>query len=839
MSTIKLKRSAVAGRVPTTAQLELGEVAINTADGKLYFKKYDPVANTESIVDVSADLDAAAILSLLSGVDGANSGLDADLLDGQEGSYYLDWANFTGTSTGVTANTYGSSTAIPVITVDTDGRITNANTVAVAGVDDFTYDAANNQLSLTTGDGTVYNIFLNQFKDLVVEDLTANSINISTLGFDALDVEGDVSANNGHFANDLNVERLIANSGSFDSNVVIRGTLAVLGDSSHNQSNGDLTANNAFFSGNVNVGGVVNGALLDTGVTANTYGSATAIPVITINSEGRITSANTTPVAGVSGFTYSAANNTITLETGDGSVFHIQTETEVTLTGDVTGTATATDGNISITADIANTGVTAGTYGSASQIPVVTVAADGRITAMSNTAVAGVDDVVWNSSNSTLSIATGDGTSYQTLMDTFESEFNVNTTSGTGSPTIYLRQGGTVKGSLSFINGNGVRVYDNQTSSFLEFTTPSQAATDAQRDGLRYSYNVTGTGTVEKKIFHEGFMGSGSGLDADTLDGYSAQEIFDQSANTASSLVGDGQVDIVANNGLVVASTTFTLNQANNASIHIQHADTSTQASVTNVQGSVIQSVGVDDFGHVTSLGTLNLDNRYYTETELDAGQLDNRYYTETESDATFVVQTTQVIAGDGLTGGGALSGDVTINHDDTSSQANVAFANTGASQEFVEALDFDDFGHVISVTKGVRTYLDQATADARYVNVTGDTMTGNLTVQGNLNLSHSTLVSSSTTTTTTAQTVIQIFPTTYSGGELTITATQGSARHISKLLITHDGSTAIATEYGTVYTGSSLATYDVSISGPFVQLLASPASSSSTVFKVVGTTIT
>lgn len=40
MSTnIKLKRSSVSGNVPTTAQLESGEMAINTADGKLFFKK--------------------------------------------------------------------------------------------------------------------------------------------------------------------------------------------------------------------------------------------------------------------------------------------------------------------------------------------------------------------------------------------------------------------------------------------------------------------------------------------------------------------------------------------------------------------------------------------------------------------------------------------------------------------------------------------------------------------------------------------------------------------------------------------------------------------------------
>lgn len=33
---IKLKRSAVAGRVPTTSDLQLGEVGMNTYDGALY-----------------------------------------------------------------------------------------------------------------------------------------------------------------------------------------------------------------------------------------------------------------------------------------------------------------------------------------------------------------------------------------------------------------------------------------------------------------------------------------------------------------------------------------------------------------------------------------------------------------------------------------------------------------------------------------------------------------------------------------------------------------------------------------------------------------------------------
>lgn len=50
MSTVKLKRSGVAGKIPTIAQVDLGELAINTYDGKLYLKK--DVDGTESIVEI-------------------------------------------------------------------------------------------------------------------------------------------------------------------------------------------------------------------------------------------------------------------------------------------------------------------------------------------------------------------------------------------------------------------------------------------------------------------------------------------------------------------------------------------------------------------------------------------------------------------------------------------------------------------------------------------------------------------------------------------------------------------------------------------------------------------
>lgn len=50
-NTVKLKRSATPAQAPTTGQLDLGEVAINTYDGKMYIKKDD---GTASIVEIGA-----------------------------------------------------------------------------------------------------------------------------------------------------------------------------------------------------------------------------------------------------------------------------------------------------------------------------------------------------------------------------------------------------------------------------------------------------------------------------------------------------------------------------------------------------------------------------------------------------------------------------------------------------------------------------------------------------------------------------------------------------------------------------------------------------------------
>lgn len=78
--------------------------------------------------------------------------------------------------------------------------------------------------------------------------------------------------------------------------------------------------------------------------------------------------------------------------------------------------------------------------------------------------------------------------------------------------------------------------------------------------------------------------------------------------------------------GIVIANT--------GQDFTVAHADTSSQASVDNADGNVIQDITLDTFGHITSLGSTNLDSRYYTETEFNTwldGQtaIDSHYFTE------------------------------------------------------------------------------------------------------------------------------------------------------------------------------------------------------------------
>ena len=80
----------------------------------------------------------------------------------------------------------------------------------------------------------------------------------------------------------------------------------------------------------------------------------------------------------------------------------------------------------------------------------------------------------------------------------------------------------------------------------------------------------------------------------------------------------NGVLTVTGSSGLT-GSGTFGANQSSNTTITLSHSDTSSQGTVNNSNGTVIQDVTLDGYGHVTALGSVNLDGRYFTETEADA----------------------------------------------------------------------------------------------------------------------------------------------------------------------------------------------------------------------------
>ena len=887
----------------------------------------------------------AAIFAEIVTVDGDGSGLDADLLDGQEGTHYLDFTNFTNvpdptitvtgdvegtvtltdlgdgaltlelTDTGVTAGQYGSASQIPVITVDVDGRVTALSNTAVAGVDDFTYDSSNNQITLETGDGSTYNIFLNEFKDITVEDLTANSINITSFTFGALDVDGNATANTLNVTHNITVGgtvdgRDIATDGSKLDRLEEDLTVNLTGDVT-----GTVTSNTGTMSLVTDIAA--------SGVSPDVYGAANSIPVLTVAADGRITLASSVAVdipAGVTGFDYTSANNTLSLDTEDDSfrakitnfgenvdfgagidvtgnitvtgtvdgrdiaadgakLDNLEDDVTVQLNGDVTGTVTSNTGILAITTDIANSGVTAGTYGSASQVPVITVQADGRITVAAETAVAGVESLDWYTANNTLQIGTSDG-----------SVFNQNI-SEFGQDVDFLGEidvAGTARFDDADFTGT-VTFNQGFTSSADVIITGNVAVSgtvdgrDLSVDGLKLDGiedNATADQTpAELLTAIKTVDGSGTGLDADLLDGNHYSDILAAAANN----VGNGLVTVNAGTGISVSIiNSFNLNDEANTTIQVNHGDTSSVADVTLSDGNVITGATFDTFGHVQTITSTDLDGRYYTETEVD-DKLDLKANTAT-----------QVLAGTGLTGGGALTGDVTLSHSDTSSVADTA--QTGGN--VITGLTFDTFGHVQTTSATdldgryyteteldagqldnryyteaeldagqldnryyteteldngqldsryyTETELDngqldnryytETEADANFVDVTGDTMSGNLVVNAFIDQEQSRMVSKETSAAGQFPlTILNFAHATYGSAEIVITAKDSNNRHVTKLLVTHDGTTAIATEFGVIYTSTELATYEVSITGTDCNIIAT-SGSGSTNYKIVAT---
>ena len=133
--------------------ISVGDITVSgTVDGRDVATDGTKLDTIET--NATADQTAAEILTAIKTVDGASSGLDADLLDSQEGSYYLDGANFTGTLPNnyvtlgtMTTGDYVATIAGTANEVEVTGSGSETAAVTIGLPDDVTIG---NELTVTT-----------------------------------------------------------------------------------------------------------------------------------------------------------------------------------------------------------------------------------------------------------------------------------------------------------------------------------------------------------------------------------------------------------------------------------------------------------------------------------------------------------------------------------------------------------------------------------------------------------------------------------------------------------------------------------------------------------------
>jgi len=318
-------------------------------------------------------------------------------------------------NTSVTAGTYGGNTNVSVVTIDAQGRVTNASNVAIA-------------FPTSLGNITVDSIDFNTAANIAVtESLLTWDAGKGTLVFG---VDGGLPLSIGT----ENLVRVYNNTGT----AITKGqVVSITGGQGQTPTVGLSDASSEALSRDTlgiaqeNIPDADTGFVCTFGIVTsiNTYGTTAGEPIYLSNVAGQFTSTqpqapdnivslgwivrvSNTP-SSTDGQIFVTINNGWELDelhnvritnvaanqylvyNGTSNLWVNQTAANVVAgTGLTGGGAVIANTNVSVA--LANTAVTPGTYGSSSNSPVITIDAQGRITSASNAAISGSSTIVTN-----------------------------------------------------------------------------------------------------------------------------------------------------------------------------------------------------------------------------------------------------------------------------------------------------------------------------------------------------------------------------------------------------------------------------------------------------------
>ena len=258
-----------------------------------------------------------------------------------------------------------------------------------------------------------------------------------------------------------------------------------------------------------------------------------------------------------------------------------------------------------------------------------------------------------------------------------------------GGDTVTLTTGATVSDELNIVAFKSFTVADAVPKS-----TGGQF--DANVDfaaGIDVTGNITVTGTVD---------GRDVATDGTKLDGIEASATADQTAAEIRALVEsatDSNVFTDADHSKLNAIEASATADQTAAEIRTL-VESATDSNVfTDADHSKLNAIEAGATGDQT-----NAEIRAAVEAATDSNVFTDADHTKLNGIEANAKNDQTITAGGGLTGGG--TGDVTISHSDTSSQASV----NGSGRTYIQDITLDTYGHVTGLATATETVVDTNT---------------------------------------------------------------------------------------------------------------------------------
>ena len=747
----------------------------------VYAKVISDSSSITNLATINAIIDSAHVKLLsadnlaaaLANIDSASIG-DIALLTANIESANIDSA----TITSIAVNSANIALANIDSATVTNIAISDAN-ISTANVDSATVtNIAINDANIAAGNidsATITNIAINDanIETAVVDSATITNIAINDANIVAANIDSATVTNIA--ISDANIETAHIDSATVHN--IASNTALIL------QANVDSATISHLASPEFNLGtGIVDSAVIAglSGTTANftniirsgatdysgTFGSASLVPVITVDSSGFIDSIGTVSVAGVDSASWNSATSTYTINTADGGVYStvinaFDSATITNLVGTTFNLGTgivdsATITNVAIfnanvdsayvknlsadnleiiaanidSATITNlTGTTfnlgtgivdsaviaglsgttanftnlirsgatsyAGTWGSASAVPVITVNASGFVDSIGSVSVAGVTGFTYDSSNGNLTITTADGGSF-----TDNINFSPFTTSDlTEGNNLYYT---TARADSDFDTRLTTKTTSNLTEGSNLYYTTDRADSDFD---TRLTTKTTSDLTEGDNLY---YTTARADSDFDTrLATKSTDNLAEGNNLYYTTARADSDFDV-----RLATKTTDNLTEGDNLYYTTARADS--DFDVRLVTKSTDNLTEGDNLYYTTARADSDFDTRLTTKTTSDLGEGVNLYYTtdRADSDAKNAISVTDA-GGDGSLSYNNLTGTITY---------------TGPSAS--EARAHFSGGTGVSITDGV-------VAIGQPVATTSDVTFNNISADGYVDFKH------------------------------------------------------------------------------------------------------